>query len=260
MYFLFSFSVRWCLFDTINFIAFSAPPYSEIIYLLIQVFKEQFDCNVCHINLPSLFIPIWRHFFNLHAWHWFRCALSTMHRPVPAWHLQLYVENGNSAIRRDLRSINVRATNIGHCVGLIVCGRNHGTISIFIEHVRLNWMADDAPRTTVSIILLSISADVSVCTMRYWIVMMIKLNRGDCTGRRFCTFARTRWHEHRINCFAELAFIADPKHVNGRQRFIWLLTMFAAAARMEKVLLSNGLSIWQYFTYFRRQKRTIESW
>lgn len=38
-------------------------------------------------HLPSLFIPICRHFLSLHAWHWFRCALSTTHRPVPAWHL-----------------------------------------------------------------------------------------------------------------------------------------------------------------------------
>lgn len=36
---------------------------------------------------PSLFMPICRHFFSRHAWHWLRCALSTMHRPVPAWHL-----------------------------------------------------------------------------------------------------------------------------------------------------------------------------
>lgn len=27
-------------------------------------------------------------FFNRHAWHWFRCALSTIHIPVFAWHLK----------------------------------------------------------------------------------------------------------------------------------------------------------------------------
>lgn len=40
------------------------------------------------VRLPSLFIPICRHFLSRHAWHWFRCALSTIHRPVPAWHLK----------------------------------------------------------------------------------------------------------------------------------------------------------------------------
>lgn len=40
------------------------------------------------VNSPSLFIPMARHFFSLHAWHWFLCALSTMQRPVPAWHLK----------------------------------------------------------------------------------------------------------------------------------------------------------------------------
>lgn len=43
-------------------------------------------------NLPSLFIPICMHFFKRHAWHWFRCALSTTHRPVPAWHLKGGIE------------------------------------------------------------------------------------------------------------------------------------------------------------------------
>lgn len=38
--------------------------------------------------LPSLFMPICRHFLSRHAWHWFRWALSTTHRPVPAWHLR----------------------------------------------------------------------------------------------------------------------------------------------------------------------------
>ena len=28
---------------------------------------------------PSLFIPIWRHFFSLQAWHWFRCACKINH-------------------------------------------------------------------------------------------------------------------------------------------------------------------------------------
>lgn len=28
------------------------------------------------------------HFFSRQAWHWFRCALSTTHLPVPAWHLK----------------------------------------------------------------------------------------------------------------------------------------------------------------------------
>lgn len=37
--------------------------------------------------LPSLFMPICRHFLSRQAWHWFRCALSTIQRPVPAWHL-----------------------------------------------------------------------------------------------------------------------------------------------------------------------------
>lgn len=41
-----------------------------------------------YIHLPSLFIPIWRHFLRRHAWHWLRWALSTTQRPVPAWHLQ----------------------------------------------------------------------------------------------------------------------------------------------------------------------------
>lgn len=39
-------------------------------------------------HLPSLFIPICKHFLSLHAWHWFLCALSTIHLPVPAWHLK----------------------------------------------------------------------------------------------------------------------------------------------------------------------------
>lgn len=41
------------------------------------------------LNLPSLFIPICKHFFKRHAWHWFLCALSTTQRPVPAWHLKI---------------------------------------------------------------------------------------------------------------------------------------------------------------------------
>lgn len=40
------------------------------------------------IILPSLFIPVSKHFFNLQAWHWLRWALSTTHIPVPAWHLK----------------------------------------------------------------------------------------------------------------------------------------------------------------------------
>ena len=36
---------------------------------------------------PSLFMPACRHFFSRQAWHWLRCALSTGHSPVPAWHL-----------------------------------------------------------------------------------------------------------------------------------------------------------------------------
>lgn len=47
-------------------------------------FLRQLEQNSC---LPSLFMPICKHFFSRHAWHWFRWALSTMHRPVPAWHL-----------------------------------------------------------------------------------------------------------------------------------------------------------------------------
>lgn len=47
--------------------------------------RRFFDETLQH--LPSLFIPICRHFLRRQAWHWFRCALSTMHRPVPAWHL-----------------------------------------------------------------------------------------------------------------------------------------------------------------------------
>jgi hypothetical protein len=44
--------------------------------------------NAWSLILPSLFMPICRHFFRRQAWHWFRCALSTMQRPVPAWHLR----------------------------------------------------------------------------------------------------------------------------------------------------------------------------
>jgi hypothetical protein len=40
------------------------------------------------VSLPSLFMPICRHFLSRQAWHWFLCALSTMQRPVPAWHLR----------------------------------------------------------------------------------------------------------------------------------------------------------------------------
>lgn len=36
---------------------------------------------------PSLFMPACRHFLSRQAWHWLRCALSTGHSPVPAWHL-----------------------------------------------------------------------------------------------------------------------------------------------------------------------------
>jgi len=39
------------------------------------------------LHWPSLFIPICRHFLRRHAWHWLRCDLSTVHIPVPAWHL-----------------------------------------------------------------------------------------------------------------------------------------------------------------------------
>jgi hypothetical protein len=51
---------------------------------LFQVFAL-----ICAENCysPSLFIPIVMHFFNRQAWHWFRWALSTTQRPVPAWHL-----------------------------------------------------------------------------------------------------------------------------------------------------------------------------
>lgn len=44
--------------------------------------------NINSGNSPSLFIPICMHFFKRHAWHWLRCALSTTHLPVPAWHLK----------------------------------------------------------------------------------------------------------------------------------------------------------------------------
>ena len=37
--------------------------------------------------VPSLFMPIWRHFLSRHAWHWFRWALSMTQVPFPAWHL-----------------------------------------------------------------------------------------------------------------------------------------------------------------------------
>ena len=37
--------------------------------------------------LPSLFIPMVRHFLSLQAWHWFLWALSMTQLPVPAWHL-----------------------------------------------------------------------------------------------------------------------------------------------------------------------------
>lgn len=60
-----SFSLKWC----------SSKGYKET--------------TIFH--LPSLFIPICRHFLRRHAWHWFRWALSTMHRPVPAWHLFMFV-------------------------------------------------------------------------------------------------------------------------------------------------------------------------
>lgn len=37
-------------------------------------------------------MPACRHFFSLQAWHWLRWALSTGHKPVPAWHLRPTVE------------------------------------------------------------------------------------------------------------------------------------------------------------------------
>lgn len=43
---------------------------------------------------PSLFMPACRHFLSRQAWHWLRCALSTGHSPVPAWHLRGEVAPG----------------------------------------------------------------------------------------------------------------------------------------------------------------------
>lgn len=40
-------------------------------------------------HLPSLFMPICKHFLRRQAWHWFRCCLSIVQFPVPAWHLHV---------------------------------------------------------------------------------------------------------------------------------------------------------------------------
>lgn len=72
-----------CLFFPLflNFISmffniFEISRRKQILYLFVFL-----------VYLPSLFIPICKHFFNRHAWHWFLWALSTTQRPVPAWHL-----------------------------------------------------------------------------------------------------------------------------------------------------------------------------
>ena len=38
-----------------------------------QLCKNHLILSKSHFS-PSLFIPIWRHFFSRHAWHWFLCA------------------------------------------------------------------------------------------------------------------------------------------------------------------------------------------
>lgn len=56
-------------------------------------------------HLPSLFMPICRHFLSRQAWHWFRCALSTIHRPVPAWHL-VFIHFVSSEAHGNLKEIH----------------------------------------------------------------------------------------------------------------------------------------------------------
>lgn len=55
---------------------------SQVQWIYFFLFQKSY-----YKHLPSLFMPIWRHFFSLQAWHWFLWALSTKHMPVPAWHL-----------------------------------------------------------------------------------------------------------------------------------------------------------------------------
>lgn len=56
-------------------------------FTVICYIIEEFFTRNCWGNSPSLFMPMVMHFLSRQAWHWFRCALSTIHRPVPAWHL-----------------------------------------------------------------------------------------------------------------------------------------------------------------------------
>lgn len=56
--------------------------------ILHQIIYWIFNLVIDIYYIPSLFIPICMHFFKRHAWHWFLCALSTTHLPVPAWHLK----------------------------------------------------------------------------------------------------------------------------------------------------------------------------
>lgn len=52
---------------------------------------------------PSLFMPACRHFFNRHAWHWFRWALSTGHIPVPAWHLLTHNQDVKGTVHTKIQ-------------------------------------------------------------------------------------------------------------------------------------------------------------
>ena len=57
--------------------------------------------------VPSLFMPIWRHFLSRHAWHWFRWALSMTQVPFPAWHLTGNRNNYKKCTIKSVHSFHV---------------------------------------------------------------------------------------------------------------------------------------------------------
>ena len=84
-------------------------------------------------NLPSLFMPIVRHFLSLQAWHWFRWALSIMQLPVPAWHLEPFNLKGSTSFERQRLGrttvgrhwiIKNACWSINGCVGRTLCWPN----------------------------------------------------------------------------------------------------------------------------------------
>ena len=88
----------------------------HILWMMLHLLRSSFctpDKKKAHQNndkinkntmlVPSLFMPIWRHFLSRHAWHWFRWALSMTQVPFPAWHL---TGNRNNYKKCTIKSVH----------------------------------------------------------------------------------------------------------------------------------------------------------